>query len=239
MDIKFKFKLWLYKILNKQFNLSVKDINLIFGNKALPDQLSADEEEKLLIEKENGNVEALNTLIEHNLRFVVFMARKYENTSIDFEDLVSIGSIGLVKAIKSFKFGKNAKLSTYAARCIENEILMAIRKVKNFKNTISLDKAVFQDKDGNEAILSDIIPSEDNATDDFVERDGTSIILQRAMSSLSVREKEIMALRYGLAGQDVLTQKEIAEKFGISQSYISRIEKKVLNKLRKKIEFEA
>ena len=171
-------------------------------------------------------------LIEHNLRLVVFLAKKYENTNTDLEDLVSIGSIGLIKAINTFRGNKNIKLATYASRCIDNEILMYLRKNKKTKSEVSIDQALTLDAEGNELHLEDIIGTEKNTIEQEIENDYDKQIMIKEILSLKPRDREIMILRYGLLGTDEFTQKEVAEKLGISQSYISRIEKKVIKKLK-------
>ena len=198
----------------------------------LPPPLSKDEEEELIIKKENGDIDARNKLIEHNLRLVVFLAKKYENTNIDIEDLVSIGSIGLIKGINTFSRDKNIKLATYSSRCIDNEILMFLRKNKKTKADISFDESLSFDADGNELHLEDILGTEKDIVtkplDDEIDRK----ILMEELVKLDKRDQEIMILRYGLNGVEEMTQKDVAEKLKISQSYISRIEKKVIKRLK-------
>ena len=198
----------------------------------LPPPLSADEELKYLHLSKQGDEEARNKLIEHNLRLVVFLAKKYENTKTDIEDLVSIGSIGLIKGINTYKIDKNIKLATYASRCISNEILMYLRKNKKRRTEISLEDALNYDAEGNELHLEDILGTEE----DIVYKEFESGIDKKALESelnlLNDREKQIMTLRYGLNNTEEYTQKEVASMLGISQSYISRIEKKVIKRLR-------
>ena len=189
--------------------------------------------EELYIEKmQQGDIYAKEQLIEHNLRLVVFLAKKYENTGVDLEDLVSIGTIGLIKGIQTFQSGKNIKLATYASRCIDNEILMHLRKNKKTKTEISIDASLSLDGEGNELHLEDVLGTDaDIVTREIEEASDKKIMLQEVMK-LKPRDRDIIVLRYGLLGNDELTQKEVAEKLGISQSYISRIEKKVIKRLR-------
>lgn len=198
----------------------------------LPEPLTKEEEEKYIHLKEQGNSFAKDKLIEHNLRLVVFLAKKYENTGIDLEDLVSIGSIGLIKGINTFSSDKNIKLATYASRCIDNEILMYLRKNKKVKCEVSIDQALSFDCDGNELHLEDVIGTDkDEVPRNIEEKDNKNLMIQEILG-LKDRDREIMILRYGLLGNEEYTQKEVAEKLGISQSYISRIEKKVIRKLK-------
>ena len=198
----------------------------------LPEPLSKDEEDYYLKLKEEGDSLAKDKLIEHNLRLVVFLSKKYENTGVDLEDLVSIGSIGLIKAINTFTRDKNIKLATYASRCIDNEILMYLRKNKKIRSEVSIDQALSYDSDGNELHLEDIIGTDKDEVSKCIENeDDKSLILQEILK-LNDRDKNIMVLRYGLLGNEEYTQKEVAEKLGISQSYISRIEKKVIRRLK-------
>ena len=198
----------------------------------LPEPLSREEEDYYLKLKEEGDSLAKDKLIEHNLRLVVFLSKKYENTGVDLEDLVSIGSIGLIKAINTFTRDKNIKLATYASRCIDNEILMYLRKNKKIKCEVSIDQALSYDSDGNELHLEDIIGTDkDEVSRCIEENDDKSLILNEILK-LKERDRNIMVLRYGLLGNLEYTQKEVAEKLGISQSYISRIEKKVIRRLK-------
>lgn len=197
----------------------------------LPEPLTREEEEKYVELFQNGDMKAKDKLIEHNLRLVVYLSKKYDNTKVDLEDLVSIGTIGLIKGINTYKNGKNIKLATYASRCIENEILMYLRKNKKRKADISLDESLSFDSEGNELHLEDILGTEsDIVTKDLEENDLRKIMLKE-IGKLSERDKQIMVLRYGLNNNEELTQKEVAELLGISQSYISRIEKKVISKI--------
>ena len=198
----------------------------------LPEPLSREEEDYYVELKDKGDINAKDKLIEHNLRLVVFLAKKYENTGVDLEDLVSIGSIGLLKAINTFSSNKNIKLATYASRCIDNEILMYLRKNKKIKSEVSIDQALSLDSDGNELHLEDIIGTPKDEITKTLEKEDDRELMIREILSLKPRDREIMILRYGLLGSEEFTQKEVAEKLGISQSYISRIEKKVIRRLK-------
>jgi len=198
----------------------------------LPPPLEKEKELQYLIEAKKGNEEARNILIEHNLRLVVFLAKKYENTGYDIEDLVSIGSIGLIKGINTYKIDKNIKLATYASRCIANEILMFLRKNKKRRGEVSLEEALNYDAEGNELHLEDILGTEDDIVPKEFEDKMDKLQLEKEISELDEREKSIMTLRYGLFNTKEYTQKEVANMLGISQSYISRIEKKVIKKLK-------
>lgn len=210
-----------------------KDVVLyICGNEALPDPLSSDEELILLEEIEKGNNSAKDKLIEHNLRLVVYIAKKFSSSGIELEDLISIGAIGLIKAVKTYKYDKKIKLATYASRCIENEILMYLRKTSRQKVEVSLEEPLKFDSEGNELLLMDVLFDEDENVAKNLEQDADKQILWRSINKLCPREQEIMKLRFGLEGQDELTQKEVADLLGISQSYISRIEKKILSKIK-------
>ena len=198
----------------------------------LPPPLSKDEELSCLIKAHNGDIDARNKLIEHNLRLVVFLAKKYENTQVSIEDLVSIGSIGLIKGINTYKPDKNIKLATYASRCISNEILMFLRKNKKRRKDVSLEEALNYDAEGNELHLEDILGTDADLVPNEYEKKLDKESLSKEIESLNERDKEIMTLRYGLNNTKEYTQKEVAELLGISQSYISRIEKKVIKKLK-------
>ena len=197
----------------------------------LPEPLSKDEEEYYVKLKDEGDLIARDKLIEHNLRLVVFLAKKYENTGVDLEDLVSIGSIGLIKGINTFSSSKNIKLATYASRCIDNEILMYLRKNKKLKCEVSIDQALSLDGEGNELHLEDVIGTDKELISKSIEDNDDKKAILNEIINLKPRDKEIMVLRYGLLGSDEYTQKEVAEKLGISQSYISRIEKKIIKRL--------
>jgi len=207
----------------------------IGGSDVLPPPLKGTEEQSALENLERGDEGAKQKLIEHNLRLVVFISRRFENTGIYLEDLISIGTIGLIKAISTYRLDKNIKLATYASRCIENEILMYIRKTANQKTEISLDEPINMDYDGNELLLSDILGTDENVVTGAMEDAVDIQILRQALTELPPREREIMQMRYGLGGRKELTQKEVAQKMGISQSYISRLEKKIMLRLKKEL----
>lgn len=209
--------------------------NYINSTNILPPPLEEEEEKRLLLLCAEGDLEARNTLIIHNLRLVVYIAKKFETTKINIEDLISIGSMGLIKGVQTFKMDKNIKLATYASRCIENEILMYLRKTQKTKTDVSLDEPLSVDKDGNELVLGDIVGTDTDFVYKEIESKVENEMLVGLLDGLDEREKYIMELRYGLAKdtQNELTQKEVADKLNISQSYISRIEKKVLSKLKR------
>jgi len=205
----------------------------ICGNESLKPPLSLEEEQECLKEyHESKSIEARDKLIEHNMRLVIYVAKRYETAYATLEDLVSIGTLGLIKAITSFKADKNIKLATYASRCIDNEILMFLRKNQKRKVEISLDEPLNSDAEGNELLLEDVIPSTDKTIQEELDDERLKEELMHAIDDLSPREKEIISLRFGLNGVKELTQKETAELLGISQSYISRLEKKIISKLR-------
>jgi len=215
-----------------------KHANTIFyigGSDVLPPPLKGKEEQKSLEALEQGDEQAKQLLIERNLRLVVFIARRFENTGVNLEDLISIGTIGLIKAIGTYRRDKNIKLATYASRCIENEILMHIRKIANQKTEISLDEPINMDYDGNELLLSDIMGTDDDMIMRPLEDDVDLCVLRQAVQELPDREREIIVMRFGLDGRQELTQKEVAQKMGISQSYISRLEKRIMLRLRKEL----
>ena len=197
----------------------------------LPAPLTKEEEERLVLEFHKGNLSAKDKLIEHNLRLVVYLSKKYENTNVDLEDLVSIGTIGLIKGINTYKGDKNIKLATYASRCIDNEILMYLRKNRKRKADVSLEESLSYDKEGNELTLEDVLGTEEDIVTKRLEEEDSKKLMLEEIEKLSSRDKEIMILRYGLNGKEELTQKEVAVKLGISQSYISRIEKKVIKEI--------
>ncbi len=215
----------------KKLFLKTTSIFYVGATDILKEPLSKEEEDYYVKLKEEGNINAKEKLIEHNLRLVVFLAKRYENTNIDLEDLVSIGSIGLIKAINTFSSNKNIKLATYASRCIDNEILMYLRKNKKIKSEVSIDQALTLDGEGNELHLEDIIGTDKDIISKEIETENDKQVMLKEILSLKPRDREIMILRYGLLGTDEFTQKEVAEKLGISQSYISRIEKKVIKRL--------
>lgn len=202
---------------------------------ALPRPLDSEEEQLFLTKLSYGEEQAKNELIEHNLRLVVYIARKFDNTGVDLEDLVSIGTIGLIKAINSYNPDKNIKLATFASRCIENEILMYLRRVARLKSEVSFDEPLNVDGEGNELLLSDILGTESDVVSKGIEKRCERKILIESLKKLSSRERTIMSLRFGLNGQEALTQKDVATLLGISQSYISRLEKKIVKKLKKEI----
>ena len=215
-----------------EFLFGNKDVLFIGSSDLLPPPLSKQEEETLVIKSNNGDLEARNKLIEHNLRLVVFLAKKYDNTIYDLEDLVSIGTIGLIKGIKTYKIDKNIKLATYASRCIDNEILMFLRKNKKRMSEVSLEDSINFDSEGNELKLEDIYGTEEDIIEKCIEDEENQKLLINEILKLNERDKSIMEYRYGLFGKNELTQKELANKMSISQSYISRIEKKVVKKLK-------
>ena len=198
----------------------------------LPAPLSKDDEIKYVTLSMNGDKNARNKLIDHNLRLVVFLAKKYENTGVDLEDLVSIGSVGLIKGVNTYKLSKNIKLATYASRCIDNEILMFLRKNKRRRGEISFEDNLSFDSEGNELHLEDILGTDSDIVTRGLEEETNKKLLYEEIERLSDRDKKIMVLRYGLYGNDEMTQKDVAKLLGISQSYISRIEKKVIRKLK-------
>lgn len=207
----------------------------IGGSETLPPPLKGEEEKAVLVALEQGDEEAKKKLVEHNLRLVVYIARRFDNVSTGLEDLISIGTIGLIKAIGTYRQDKNIRLATYASRCIENEILMHIRKISSQKAEISLDEPINLDGDGNELLLSDILGTDGDEIARPLEDDVDLCVLHQALGELPSREREIVVMRFGLAGHKELTQKEVAEKMGISQSYISRLEKRIMGKLRKEM----
>ena len=218
------------KLLKKLFS-KYNELFFVGAADALPEPLSKEEEFNLVEEYQKGNLKAKDKLIEHNLRLVVYLSKKYESTKIDLEDLVSIGSIGLIKAINTYKNDKNIKLATYASRCIDNEILMYLRKNKKRNADVSLDDSLSFDSEGNELKLADILGTEDDIVTKDVEKDDVKRIILEEIEKLKNRDKQIIYLRYGLNGYEELTQKEVADKLGISQSYISRIEKKIIKNI--------
>ena len=205
----------------------------------LPPPLKGEEERKVIDQAVSGNQKARDTLIEHNLRLVVYVAKRYDNsTNCPLEDLISIGTIGLVKAINTFKADKNIKLATYASRCIENEILMYLRKNNKIRYEISLDEPLNIDYDGNELLLDDIVGTDDDLVEQEMMKSDQRKLFYEVLKDLNEREKEILILRYGLSNHDELTQKDVAKLLGISQSYISRLEKKIIKKLRNQLNFD-
>ena len=213
--------------------ISRGEIFYIGGSDILPPPLKGQDELDALQGLEDGDERAKQLLIEHNLRLVVYIARRFENTGVNLEDLISIGTIGLIKAIGTYRRDKNIKLATYASRCIENEILMHIRKISGQKAEVSLDEPINMDYDGNELLLSDILGTEEDMILRPLEDDVDLQVLRQSLRELSPREREIVVMRYGLEGRKELTQKEVAQIMGISQSYISRLEKRIMARLRK------
>lgn len=227
--LKQKIRIILYQILNDD------NIHYIGSSSTLPPPLTKDEEERLLEIFKTEPKKVRGELIERNLRLVVYIAKKFENTGINVEDLISIGTIGLIKAINTFKTDKKIKLATYASRCIENEILMYLRKNSNRKTEISIDEPLNVDWDGNELLLSDILGTEGDIIYQSIESEVDKQLLSIAMTKLSERERHIMELRFGVNRNSSKTQKEVADLLGISQSYISRLEKKIISRLKKEI----
>lgn len=211
----------------------IKPTHYINGPETLPPPLSAEEEQKLL---ENIDVAAREKLIVHNLRLVVYIARKFDSTCAGIEDLISIGTIGLIKAVNTFRPERNIKLATYASRCIENEILMYLRKSSSRRNEISIDEPLNTDWDGNELLLSDVLGSDGNEIGRGIEQEDERCLLLRFVRELPPRERQIMEMRFGMGGYREYTQKQVADTLGISQSYISRLEKRIIEKLKKQIE---
>lgn len=208
----------------------------INGPESLPPPLNKDEEQIVFAGLERNDIASRQTLITHNLRLVVYIARKFESTGIGVEDLISIGTIGLIKAVNTFCPSRNIKLATYASRCIENEILMFLRKTQGLKNEISIDEPLNIDWDGNELLLSDILGTDNDTVNKNIESDAEKSILHEAVNRLSERERNIMQLRFGLLDGNEHTQKEVADMIGISQSYISRLEKRIIKRLKKELE---
>lgn len=227
------YRAWLALVL--RFNLRPR-VYYINGPETLPPPLQQQEEAECLKRLEAGEPEARNVLIVHNLRLVVYIAKKFENTGVGVEDLVSIGTIGLIKAVNTFCPSRNIKLATYASRCIENEILMYLRKSSNLKNEVSLDEPLNIDWDGNELLLSDVLGTDNDVVHHNLEKDVEKNLLESAICRLSKRERTIMEMRFGLNDGVERTQKDVADQLGISQSYISRLEKRIISRLKKDIE---
>ena len=232
---KFKLRVWMNRLL-RLFRLKKDEIYYIGSKTVLPSPLEKMEEKRLLERLQEDDQVARATLIEHNLRLVVYIARKFENTNVHMEDLISIGSIGLIKAVNTFDPTKKIKLATYASRCIENEILMFLRKNNRIKTEVSFDEPLNTDWDGNELLLSDILGTEEDIITKDLELKVDKQLLKNALKTLNDREKQIMELRFGLIGKEDKTQKDVADMLGISQSYISRLEKKIIRRLQKEIE---
>ena len=231
MDIISIIKSWLERHL-----LPEKGLFYIGGSDTLPPPLDKADEEKAIIAMENGDESAKKLLTEHNLRLVVYISRRFENTGVNLEDLISIGTIGLIKAINTFRSDKNIKLATYASRCIENEILMHLRKISNQRSEVSFDEPLNTDWDGKELLLSDVLGTDGDVVMRPIEADVDRQLLQTAVSHLSPRERDIITMRFGLGGVKELTQKEVADQLGISQSYISRLEKRIILRLRRELQ---
>ena len=225
----------LLAFLRKLGIISQNTVYYIGGTDVLPPPLKGQEENEALISLEQGSVDAKQKLIEHNLRLVVFLARRFENTGVNLEDLISIGTIGLIKGVNTYRRDKNIKLATYASRCIENEILMYIRKISNQKTEVSLDEPINMDYDGNELLLADILGTDEDMILRPLEDEVDLCILRQAVKELPPREREIIYMRFGLGGRKEQTQKEVAAQMGISQSYISRLEKRIMSRLRKEL----
>ena len=222
----------LQKIKQIILKIFTKEIFYVGSLDKLPEPLSKEEEVLYVQKSMNGDEAARAKLIEHNLRLVVFLSKKYENTGVDLEDLVSIGTIGLIKGVNTYKLDKNIKLATYASRCIDNEILMFLRKNKKRKGEVSFEDSLSYDSEGNELHLEDIIGTEKDIVTKHLEDENDKLLLYKELNALNKRDREIMILRYGLYNNEELTQKDVAKKLGISQSYISRIEKKVIRRLK-------
>lgn len=223
----------LIKVLKKIFPRGEDYVHYLSGAEALPRPYTPDEEQELLSRLGDDGESVRSALIEHNLRLVVYIARKFDNTGVELDDLISVGTIGLIKAVKTFNTEKNIKLATYASRCIENEILMYLRRIVKLKGEVSLDEPLNVDYEGNELLLSDVLGTDNDVVYKDIEMGVEREMLREAIEKLSPREKQIMSLRFGLGGGDELTQKEVADLLGISQSYISRLEKKIVARLRK------
>lgn len=215
------------------FSLNQNLLRYVNGGEVLPSPLSNEEENEVLNKLSLGDEKARDSLVEHNLRLVVYIARRFENTGIDLDDLISVGTIGLIKAVNSYNSDKNIKLATYASRCIENEILMFLRRTSKIKSEVSFDEPLNTDSEGNELVLSDVMGTEPDTVYKRIENGVENELLKEALSRLNNREREIMSLRYGLYGNEEKTQREVADMLGISQSYISRLEKKIIIRLKK------
>ena len=224
------------KLFLKFLGVSRKSVFYIGGSDVLPPPLEREEEKKMLEEYARGSQEARAVLIERNLRLVVYIAKKFENAGVNVEDLISIGTIGLIKAVNTFKVDKNIKLATYASRCIENERLMYLRRDVKRKSEVSLDEPLNVDWDGNELLLSDILGTDNDVVSTRIEEEVNRKLLRHALTKLSDREKQIMDMRFGLRSGKEMTQKEVADAMGISQSYISRLEKKIIERLQREVQ---
>ena len=227
--------LGLNRFLSRLFSDGPETIDYLNGADSLPPPLNKEEEKKAFELLKTDPKKARELLIVHNLRLVVYIARKFENSGVGIEDLISIGTIGLIKAVNTFRPSKNIKLATYASRCIENEILMFLRKTNNIRNEISLDEPLNVDWDGNELLLSDILGSEPDTVNRGIEAEDEKSLLLRTVDALADRDKLIMRMRFGLGGGKEYTQKEVADMLGISQSYISRLEKRIIERLKREM----
>ena len=223
----------IFKIISRLYS---GEVNYVGGAQNLPPPLSKQQEEEILNEIENDNFERRELLVVHNLRLVVYIARKFENTGVGIEDLISIGTIGLIKAVNTFRPSKKIKLATYASRCIENEILMYLRKTASRKNEMSIDEPLNVDWDGNELLLGDVLGSDSDSVNRNIEYQDEKRRILSLVKQLSDRERQIMTMRFGLFGSKEYTQKQVADMMGISQSYISRLEKRIVQKLKREIE---
>jgi RNA polymerase sporulation-specific sigma factor len=223
----------IFKVISRLYST---DVHYVAGAQNLPAPLTKETEEEILFEIENDNFDRRELLIVHNLRLVVYIARKFENTGVGIEDLVSIGTIGLIKAVNTFRPSKKIKLATYASRCIENEILMYLRKTTSRKNEMSIDEPLNVDWDGNELLLSDVLGSDSDSVNRNIEYQDEKRRILSLVQQLGERERKIMTMRFGLFGSKEYTQKQVADMMGISQSYISRLEKRIVEKLKKEIE---
>jgi len=226
---------FLQQLIVKLLKKRRQDVHYVNGSETLPEPMNREEEAAVLARYHDGDESARQILIERNLRLVVFIAKKFESSGVNIEDLISIGTMGLIKGVQTFKSDKNIKLATYAARCIENEILMYLRKITRIKSEVSFDEPLNVDWDGNELLLSDVLGTDDNIVAQELEDDAEREIVFASIRQLKEREKEIMYMRFGLGGGEALTQKEVADKLAISQSYISRLEKKIIAKIKKDV----
>lgn len=230
-----RLRIAIHRCLSRAWIGTTDKIMYIGGSDVLPSPLKREEEGELLLRLSQGDDEAKSRLIEHNLRLVVYIARRFENTGVNIEDLISIGTIGLIKAVGTYKTDKNIKLATYASRCIENEILMYLRKINGQKSEVSFDEPLNTDWDGNELLLSDILGTDSDLVMQPIENEVDRQLLWDAVNKLSERERMIITLRFGLNGREEQTQKEVADLLGISQSYISRLEKRIIARLKREI----
>lgn len=221
------------EFLKKMFAVGDNYVHYLAGAEALPKPYTPDEEQELVTRLSSGDEKIRQDLIEHNLRLVVYIARKFDNTGVELDDLISVGTIGLIKAVNTFNSDKNIKLATYASRCIENEILMYLRRIVKLRGEISLDEPLNVDWEGNELLLSDVLGTDSDVVYKDIEKGVEREMLMEAIKKLSSRERRIMNMRFGLDGEEEKTQKEVADILGISQSYISRLEKKIVQRLKK------